>query len=799
MNLAALWLRLEVRRRARSFIVLALLVAVATATVLAALAGARRGDSAIARLRAVTLPADAVVLPNDATFDWQKVRGLPGVAAVAPFAVAPFFVAELPGYWGYLPPTSPETYRTIERPVVLEGRLADPRRADEVMVTGQFPVVYGKGVGDRLTLRLMTPEEAGSSSFDGNPHGPTVRARIVGVIRSPWFSDNIKDKGTWFSVFPSPGLFAAYPKNFLGTGSFGFANALVRLDRGEKGLPAFRAGLAKVTGRTDIEIWNAADVARHHQRVNAYESLCLTAFALAALAAALVLVGQSVARYTAAGVGELQALRACGLTTRQTLAAASAGPFLASLAGATLGVAAAAAASPWMPIGAASLFEPAPGFDVDLLVLAGGWVAAPLLVLAGALGAARIAIMKARSTAAPHRSAIARVADRLGLPVPLVVGARFALEPGQGRSAVPVRPALFGAVAGVLGVVASFTFGAGVAGVAGDLTKFGQTFQLVAYFGEGGKDWAAADQAMAALGRDRDVVAVNDAQVAVAESGEVSVTVYRYRPVGEALPVVLVTGRMPKGPGDVVLAPTTARSLKADVGSAVRLSGSTGPRTMRVSGIGFVPNGAHNDYDAGAWTDSAGFTALFGTHFKYHVALVALRPGADPEAVQGRLMGAMSGVENGDRISMEGTEAPEQSYEVQDVLVLPLFLGGFLALLAVGAVGHALATAVRRRRHEVAVMRALGMTRRQSRLVVFMQGSLLAIVGLVFGVPLGVALGRTLWRVVAYQTPVFYQPPTAFWALLAIGPAAIAIANLLALWPGHLASRLRIGHILRTE
>jgi ABC-type antimicrobial peptide transport system permease subunit len=142
---------------------------------------------------------------------------------------------------------------------------------------------------------------------------------------------------------------------------------------------------------------------------------------------------------------------------------------------------------------------------------------------------------------------------------------------------------------------------------------------------------------------------------------------------------------------------------------------------------------------------------------------------------------------------------PPQLAEIQDVQVLPLFLGGFMALLAVGAVGHALATAVRRRRHEIAVMRALGLTRLQSRLVVVTQASLLALIGLVFGVPLGVAVGRTLWRVVADQTPVFYEPPIALLALLAIGPVAVLIANLLAMWPGHVAARLSVGHVLRTE
>lgn len=116
--------------------------------------------------------------------------------------------------------------------------------------------------------------------------------------------------------------------------------------------------------------------------------------------------------------------------------------------------------------------------------------------------------------------------------------------------------------------------------------------------------------------------------------------------------------------------------------------------------------------------------------------------------------------------------------------MLPVVLGGFLALLSVGAVGHALATAVRRRRHDVAVLRALGMTRWQSRGVVVTQATVLAGVGLLFGVPLGLALGRTLWRVVADSTPLLYAPPVALWALVLIVPGVLLMANLLAAWPG---------------
>jgi ABC-type antimicrobial peptide transport system permease subunit len=96
-------------------------------------------------------------------------------------------------------------------------------------------------------------------------------------------------------------------------------------------------------------------------------------------------------------------------------------------------------------------------------------------------------------------------------------------------------------------------------------------------------------------------------------------------------------------------------------------------------------------------------------------------------------------------------------------------------------------------------LRALGLTRRQSRLVIVTQATLLAVIGLAFGIPLGIALGRTLWRAAADMTPLAYHPPVALWALALIGPVALVAANLLAAWPARRAARLRTAHILRTE
>ncbi len=804
MRMALTWLRLDLRRRWRSLVVLALLVALSAGVVLTAVAGARRGDTAFGRLWARTLPGTVVVLPNQPGFDWAKVRALPEVTALGLFAV--YYGAAVEGMDGVdlgFPPANADAFRTVERPVVLAGRMANPGRADEAVVSPHFLTAHHKRVGDILTVHLSTPAQAaaGDDASQTPPAGPRVKLRIVGVIKTPFGLDSPGDSG---GVIPTYALLTKYRADIMGgtSNSATYLNGIVRLAGGEAAIPAFRADLARVTGRSDIDvldenIWIGDPV----RTVTGYEAACLLAFGLAALLAALVLVGQSVARYASAAVAELLVLRAVGLTRRQAASSAALAPGLAAVAGATIGVAAAIVASNWMPIGAASLTEPSPGISADWLVLGVGWGAAVLLVLAATAAIAWTAL-QAGPAALARRSPAVAAGARAGLPVPAIVGARFALEPGRGRAAVPVRPAIAGAVAGVLGVLAALTFSAGISDAVRNPARFGQTWQLETFYGADGQDFAPAGAASRAAAADRDVTGFLDVRIAGAQAGRVSIESFTYDSVdGKRVPMVLTAGRMPASPGEIALAPTTARELGAAVGSAIRLDGGPATRAMTVSGIAFVPSGPHNSYDQGAWLTPGGYDRLFaGAHyaFKFHAAVVALRPGADVAAVARRLDATVSAATHAQGVVF----TPPQSLPVQeleDVSVLPLALGGFLALLAAGAVGQALTMAVRRRRRELAVLRTLGLTGRQTRWVVVTQASVLAAIGLALGIPLGLAVGRAIWRVVADFTPLAYYPPLSVWALVLIVPVTLLAANLLAVWPARRAARLRPGRILRGE
>jgi ABC-type lipoprotein release transport system permease subunit len=555
-----------------------------------------------------------------------------------------------------------------------------------------------------------------------------------------------------------------------------------------------------VSGRTDIEFMDLAAAADHANDVADFEANALLAFAAAAFIASVFLVGQSVARYVAGAASDLHVLTTFGMPPLQVRAAAAAGPTLAALVGVALGVGAAVLASPRFPFGTAAPFEPTPGRHADLTVIAIGSVVILGLVAGGAVVASWAASRSVARRGTERPSAVATLAARLGASVPVMVGTRFALERGRGASAVPVYPALVGAVVGVLGVVAALTFGAGVSDAAAHPERFGQVADLQAFVGYNGEDFLPTADVLERIAEDPDVIAVNDTRQAVAQSGAVDFPVFSLAPVGGTLPIVVTRGNPPERSNEVTLAPETADALGIDVGDTVDITGSRSSGSYTVSGIGFVPEGPHSSYDTGAWVGPDTYDDLF-EGFKFHTMDLALRPGADPGAVADRIGEDLAGAFDNAELAglLEPPIPTSRLVELQQIRRLPLLLAAFLALLAVAAVGHAVATTVRRRRHDLAVLRALGVTRWESRVTVLTQATLLALFGLAIGVPLGLALGRTLWRGVADSTPIDHVPPVAVLALLLIAPASLLAANLLAAWPSHRAATMRVGHVLRTE
>jgi ABC-type lipoprotein release transport system permease subunit len=130
---------------------------------------------------------------------------------------------------------------------------------------------------------------------------------------------------------------------------------------------------------------------------------------------------------------------------------------------------------------------------------------------------------------------------------------------------------------------------------------------------------------------------------------------------------------------------------------------------------------------------------------------------------------------------------------------LPRWLGAFLVVLGLLAVGHALVLTVRRRTSDLAVVRVLGCTPGQTSRAVAWQATTLSAVGLVVGIPLGVLLGRVIWSQVASAYGIADDVLVSWLGVAAIVLGAFVLANAIAFLPGRRVARIRPATALRSE
>jgi ABC-type antimicrobial peptide transport system permease subunit len=129
----------------------------------------------------------------------------------------------------------------------------------------------------------------------------------------------------------------------------------------------------------------------------------------------------------------------------------------------------------------------------------------------------------------------------------------------------------------------------------------------------------------------------------------------------------------------------------------------------------------------------------------------------------------------------------------------PLILAGGLAISAVVALGLTLVASVRRRRRDLALFKSLGFTERQLTSTVAWQATVIAVIGVVAGIPLGIVLGRWLWILFAQE---IYAVPLATVPVLPVvlvGLGALVLANVVAALPGRYAASTPTALVLRTE
>ena len=806
-----LWVRSE-RRRLGPSVLLAVIVALAAGAAMAALAGARRADSALERLGAATGQANLELLPvAEATGDGQvdatrlaesvelidEAAAIPGVEDVTHLA-----------YWGITP--DPEqacpfgvgiVRSTASHPlgVTVAGRRSGA--ADAVIIPERLANRFGLRVGSELRLHTVSAPRF-ADWLDGGcapADGPEIPVRVTAVGRD--VEDVTEDEDT-LAVGVGPGFYERYAGDVAGCAcNIGVRADLDRLDDVSDALQA----LYGPYGFTVQPVERLGD--------RAIESIGLEVDALriaslvAAIAGTLVVV-QVIRRHAAAIAAEHQIRRALGMTRGQIAGGTALSVAPAVVTGALAAMMAAALASSLLPRGLAQRAEPDPGIRLDVAVLAGGFAATVLIATAAAWAVGWILALPARQAATrPVRGAIGR------LPPHVAFGVRMATNPAGDRGRAAAWSSVLAIAFAVTGALTVWTVVSSSDHLRHTPTLFGVSADF-AVNTEVDDPQAAASAAVDAALHDPDIEAVAsmlrpsepDTLEGRGPSGDtVSVEPQGTRYERGLIGPTIQQGRLAAARDEVVLGRATAAALGAHVGDRVTVTRIDKQPVdyvvvgMAVSyGEDVVDEGFHlsetgidrlavpcHTADAAASADDEPICA----DVEVETVLARAVPGADRDSVADRLGGA----------GMVPIPPPSIVERFREIGPVPWYLVVMLAALGVAGLMHSSLVTSHRRARELAVTRALGFTPRQAAAALRWQGLATAAVGLIIGLLAGLLVGRVVWRHLADSTAVVVAVRLPAWVPLVAVAWVIAVALVATAWPCARVRRTRPAEPLRTE
>jgi putative ABC transport system permease protein len=774
--------RVQVRARWRALVALGLLIGVVGAAALGALAGARRTATAYERLERVTHIDDVRLLvfaPGLA----ERAAALPSVERSW---IAEFSVGRPDGpdetYFGITsgPPRPPDLFQ----PILVEGRMFDDDRVEEVVIAEQFAKLSGLGPGDEVPMKMLTAEELGL--FDvgfGEPDGPRIALEIVGMIRIPSAEEGFS------LLFGTPAL-ARLVEDDLSAGQV----AMLRLKDGLSGLDRFRAELRPLAenvtpppGSEEFEPYEETLPRSSRSSVGAASTVLvagLMSFAGVVLVVGGFIVIQAVGRYSAQGAQDQLVERALGMTLGERVLARAIPAVLPGLIGAVVAIVGAILTSRYTPIGSVASYEPSPGIELNAALFGLGGAA----VLLGSAAVFGFAAFRA-SRAAPEgagRSA-SRIAERIGAmggSTPLLVGLRFALERGRGRTTVPVRSAFVGATLGIAGLIAVASFAASLDRLESTPERYGWQghLQIVDLKPE-------QRSAMRADPRVEEFSVLSTAQAATPDGRLIAITGFEH--IRGELAWTMLEGRMPATSEEVAIGPRFAERLGVSVGGVLSFADPASGATVRkaVVGIGLGPIPSNSPFGDHAALTPEGFAGVARTQ-AFTEGYIRLADGVDEDAFVEELSGTAE---------LTRREPPPEVRNLFGLGRLPDVLAGILALIAVAAIVNALVVGVRRRRRDIAILRSLGFVRTQVVRAVQTSALTMTLTAVVLGTPIGLAIGRAVWRPIARSAFVAGDPAWPGTLMAIVLPGALLVGIAAAAFPALRAARLRPAEILRAE
>jgi predicted lysophospholipase L1 biosynthesis ABC-type transport system permease subunit len=371
-------------------------------------------------------------------------------------------------------------------------------------------------------------------------------------------------------------------------------------------------------------------------------------------------------------------------------------------------------------------------------------------------------------------------------------------------------------VAAVTAVAGAVVFGTSLGGLISHPARYGWEWDVLIQ-AEGGYGSFAPGAISALLGNQPSVAGWSEfAFTQVRVGGRVIPVLGLQRGPGSAEPPV-TSGHPIAGDHQIALGAVTLRELGKKIGDTVTVGAGSAARPFTIAGTVTLPSfglqGAdHVSLGRGAMLSEAALLAATGTSATQRpdpliplplpsAVAIRLAPGTPPSARE-RLVNRIVSAQP-DR-NPGGTQQLTRSRAAAVVNAAQmgrqqLALALSLAAAAVLSLALTVLASVRRRRHELGLLKALGMTRGQVRVIITWQVTLTLLTAVAAGIPLGIAAGRWAWHSFAGSLGVVPVTVVPVLVLAAGSVALIAAGNLLALVPAALAARTSPGTTLRAE
>jgi ABC-type lipoprotein release transport system permease subunit len=668
------------------------------------------------------------------------------------------------------------------RPVVLQGRLADPEALDETVINEAAVRTTGLGLGDRLDMRWLVP---GEFERDAPATGPQLTLEIVGIVRTGADLSAFDGSDVAALLLTGPAVWRAVEDEAW----LGFTAIAIQAADADAARAAIQAAFP---GRVfNIEPGTSADDDQPIRDAFAYEAKAALAFAVLTGLAALIFVGQAIARQVRREWTDLPVLRALGWSQHEVgRTAVGRGAIIGVLGGMIAGVVA-IVGSRWTPVGAARSAVVVRGVQVDGVVLG---IGLPLVVLL----AAASAWLPVRRLTRLHRRPLGHspslVVPGGGLPPPGRAGIGMAVNGGRGGTGLPIGTAVIGVTLAVAALVAALVVRASLHGLVTTPARYGARWDVSLKTLDPAGMGDVGEHVVALPGVGAASILLGEG---LAIDGETTWTIALDPLKGTSIAPVVSEGRAPVSADEIALGALTQQDLGKGLGDTVTLStnlSTSKPRRLLIVGTAVM-----NAIDEG----SPGLGAVVTSDLMHDVVpyeagdaiVVDLAENADGEA-------ARVAIERDLAVDGNEFDPPRRQNAVRNVeriRSLPYLLAAVVALFAVASLAHALVLSVRRNRPQLAVLKALGFTRPQVSAAVAWEASALALASVAIGAPIGLLLARLGWGEVADRLGLASPTVVPVTLVLLVALATLTFANLVALGPGWRAARIRPAEALRAE